>query len=227
MGENHAYDALYKQLGYVFEQPCNLTLALTHRSASKQHNERLEYLGDAVLGMVIANELYTRFPSQPEGALTRMRASLVKGDTLAIIGREFNLGDYMQLGPGELKSGGFRRSSILADAVEAIIGAIYLESGLKTIEPLILKWFEKRIANLDPNVQLKDDKTRLQEYQQGRRRPLPVYAVTDISGKDHDQTFVVTCSVDGLDEPTTGRGNSRRKAEQHAAKLALEKLTNG
>jgi ribonuclease-3 len=214
-------------LGYTFVDPDNLTAALTHRSAHKKHNERLEFLGDAILGMVVATALYQRFPKQPEGKLTRMRSSLVKGDTLAEVAREFELGDVLLLGPGELKSGGFRRDSILADAVEAIIGAIYLEAGMQTCESLIIKWFESRLKALDPEAVSKDDKTRLQEFLQGNKQPLPVYEVTEIRGKSHDQTFYVACSVVGLKDTIVGKGNSRRKAEQRAAKQALEKLTNG
>ena len=221
------YLPLYKKLGYQFELADNLSLALTHRSASKQHNERLEFLGDAILGMVIANELYKRFPEQPEGNLTRMRASLVKGDTLAQLGQEFNLGDVLKLGPGELKSGGHRRASILADAIEAIIGAIYLEAGLPTCESLILSWFDSRIKKLDPSVHLKDDKTRLQEYLQGKGKALPVYTVSDIKGKSHEQVFSVACQVEGLTDTAIGQGSSRRKAEQKAASQMLQRLTNG
>ncbi|MGJ8682064.1 ribonuclease III [Paraglaciecola sp.] len=219
--------SLYKRLGYTFSNASNLELALTHRSANKNHNERLEFLGDAILGMVIAKVLYQRFPKQPEGKLTRMRSSLVKGDTLAEVAREFELGDLLLLGPGELKSGGFRRDSILADAVEAIIGAIYLEAGMDTSELLILNWFSTRIENLDPEAVSKDDKTRLQEYLQGQKQPLPVYEVTDIKGKSHDQTFYVNCTAAGLEKTITGVGNSRRKAEQKAARQAYEILTNG
>jgi len=227
MSTNFAYTSLYKKLGYQFVDEANLTLALTHRSAAKTHNERLEFLGDAVLGMIIAKALYSRFPAQAEGQLTRMRSSLVKGDTLAELGREFALGELLLLGPGELKSGGFRRSSILADAVEAIIGAIYLEAGLETCEKLLLVWFDSRLQQLNPKKHPKDDKTRLQEYMQGRKLPLPEYQVVDITGKSHDQHFVVQCSVAELPDPFLGKGNSRRRAEQHAARQVLEKINDG
>jgi len=219
------YVRLEKVLGYQFKQQTNLVMALTHRSAGSKHNERLEFLGDAVLGMVIAEKLYKLFPDVPEGNLTRLRSSIVKGDTLADVAREFDLGEYLILGSGELKSGGFRRSSILADAVEAIIGAVYLESGLEVVEPLILSWFADRIKKLDPNEHPKDDKTRLQEYLQGRKLPLPSYTVTEITGKSHDQDFVVECEVPKLPDVVVGKGKSRRKAEQQAARVALEKLT--
>jgi ribonuclease-3 len=227
MSSNFAYTSLYKKLGYQFVDEAKLSLALTHRSAAKTHNERLEFLGDAILGMIIAKELFSRFPDQAEGQLTRMRSSLVKGDTLAELAREFELGDLLLLGPGELKSGGFRRSSILADAVEAIIGSIYLEAGLETCEKLLLAWFDSRLQNLNPNKHPKDDKTRLQEYMQGRKLPLPDYQVVEITGKSHDQHFVVECNVEELAESFLGKGNSRRRAEQHAARQVLEKLNDG
>jgi ribonuclease-3 len=220
------YLHLYKRLGYTFANEANIVEALTHRSVSKQHNERLEFLGDAILGMVIAKVLYQRFSKQPEGKLTRMRSSLVKGDTLAEVAREFKLGELLLLGPGELKSGGFRRDSILADAVEAIIGAIYLEAGMDKCEALILDWFASRLKALDPEAVSKDDKTRLQEYLQANKHPLPLYEVTEIKGKSHDQTFYVECNVAGIDKAVIGKGNSRRRAEQKAAKQAFEKLTN-
>jgi ribonuclease-3 len=220
------YLPLYKRLGYTFANEANIVEALTHRSVSKQHNERLEFLGDAILGMVIAKALYQCFPKQPEGKLTRMRSSLVKGDTLAEVAREFELGELLLLGPGELKSGGFRRDSILADAVEAIIGAIYLEAGMVKCEALILEWFASRLKALDPEAVSKDDKTRLQEYLQSNKHPLPLYEVTEIKGKSHDQTFYVECIVEGLNKAVLGKGNSRRRAEQKAAKQAFEKLIN-
>ncbi len=220
------YLPLYKRLGYTFANEANIVEALTHRSVSKQHNERLEFLGDAILGMVIAKALYQCFPKQPEGKLTRMRSSLVKGDTLAEVAREFELGELLLLGPGELKSGGFRRDSILADAVEAIIGAIYLEAGMVKCEAVILEWFASRLKALDPEAVSKDDKTRLQEYLQSNKHPLPLYEVTEIKGKSHDQTFYVECIVEGLNKAVLGKGNSRRRAEQKAAKQAFEKLIN-
>ncbi|WP_088332323.1 ribonuclease III [Lacimicrobium sp. SS2-24] len=220
------YYSLSQKLGYTFKDEAALELALTHRSASKQHNERLEFLGDAVLGMVIANELYQRFPTQPEGKLTRMRSTLVKGDTLAELGREFELGELLKLGPGELKSGGFRRDSILADAVEAIIGAIFLEAGLETVSKLILTWYATRLQKLNPNEHPKDHKTRLQEYLQGRKLPLPDYEVVEITGKSHEQTFVVECRIAELQQVVSATGNSRRRAEQQAARKVMEKLSH-
>ena len=220
------YAKLSRQIGYEFKDTGLLKQALTHRSAAKQHNERLEFLGDAVLGMIIARELYDKFPQVPEGKLTRMRSTLVKGDTLAELARESDVGELMNLGPGELKSGGHRRSSIIADAMEAIIGAIYLEAGLEQTEQVVLHLWKSRINKLDPNEHPKDAKTRLQEFLQSRKLPLPVYEVVKITGKDHAQTFVVHCQVVNLNSPLEGVGSSRRKAEQQAANLALETLMN-
>ena len=220
------YARLSQRLGYQFNNVELLQQALTHRSAAKQHNERLEFLGDAVLGMVVAQALFKRFPTVPEGKLTRMRSTLVKGDTLAELGREADVGELLKLGPGELKSGGHRRSSIIADAMEAILGAIYLEAGLEATTEVILRLWQSRIDKLDPNEHPKDAKTRLQEFLQSRKLPLPVYEVVDISGKDHDQTFVVHCQIESLGKPMKGTGTSRRKAEQQAARNALEKLDN-
>ena len=218
------YARLSKLLDYRFKDEGLLEQALTHRSAAKKHNDRLEFLGDAVLGMVIADALFARFPSVPEGKLTRMRSTLVKGDTLAEMAKEAGVGELLKLGQGELKSGGHRRSSILADAVEAILGAIYLDAGIDTVSKVILSLWSARIDRLDPNEHPKDSKTRLQEYLQSRREPLPVYEVVGISGKDHAQTFEVSCTVAQLEKPVFGTGNSRRKAEQQAAKETLEKL---
>ncbi|GGF75573.1 ribonuclease III [Alteromonas lipolytica] len=220
------YARLSDRLGYRFADVELLKQALTHRSAAKEHNERLEFLGDAVLGMVVAQALYKRFPSVPEGKLTRMRSTLVKGETLAELGREADVGELLKLGPGELKSGGHRRSSIIADAMEAILGAIYLEAGMDTTAEVILRLWQSRIERLDPNEHPKDAKTRLQEFLQSRKLPLPVYEVVDISGKDHDQTFVVHCHIESMAKPMQGTGTSRRKAEQQAARNALEKLDN-
>jgi ribonuclease-3 len=218
------YQPLYEALGYRFNDLSLLEQALTHRSADKQHNERLEYLGDAVLGMCIAEVLYRKFPKQPEGKLTRMRSNLVKGHTLSAIARELSLGQFIRLGSGEMKSGGHRRDSILADAVEALLGAIYLESGLPAASAAIERLFSSRIAQLDPNIQIKDNKTQLQEYLQSRQIELPNYEVISISGKDHAQTFKVRCSVETLDLSETALGKSRRIAEQEAAKTILEKI---
>ncbi|UAA40075.1 ribonuclease III [Paraneptunicella aestuarii] len=226
MDKMRPYIQLCDRIGYHFKDMDNMMLALTHRSASSKHNERLEFLGDAVLGMIVARILYDNFPNVPEGKLTRMRSSLVKGETLAKLAKQFDFGDVLQLGAGELKSGGFSNSSILADAFEALLGAIYLESGLDTCFELVKSWFGDRIGKLDPDFHPKDSKTQLQEYLQGKHLPLPDYEVVDIKGKSHDQTFYVTCKVNTLSEPVSAMGKSRRKAEQEAARLTLEKLKN-
>ncbi|EHU5175666.1 ribonuclease III [Vibrio parahaemolyticus] len=224
---NSPIDKLERKLGYQFKDAGLINLALTHRSANSKHNERLEFLGDSILSFVIADDLYHRFPKVNEGDMSRMRATLVRGHTLAELGREFDLGDYLKLGPGELKSGGFRRDSILADAVEAIIGAIYLDSDIEKVRSIVLSWYNSRLGAIKPGVSQKDPKTRLQEFLQGRRKPLPVYTVTNIKGEAHNQEFTVECEVAGVDKPVIGKGTSRRKAEQAAAETALEQLTNG
>ncbi|CAH7355056.1 ribonuclease III [Vibrio campbellii] len=223
---NSPIDKLERKIGYQFNDADLIHLALTHRSAAGKHNERLEFLGDSILSFVIADDLYHRFPKVNEGDMSRMRATLVRGHTLAELGREFELGDYLKLGPGELKSGGFRRDSILADAVEAIIGAIYLDSDTETVRCIILSWYQSRLEAIQPGVSQKDPKTRLQEFLQGRRNPLPVYTVTNIKGEAHNQEFTVECEVAGVDKPVIGKGTSRRKAEQAAAETALEQLSN-
>ncbi|MCW8345152.1 MULTISPECIES: ribonuclease III [Vibrio] len=223
---NSPIERLEKKLAYQFNDSERLALALTHRSANGTHNERLEFLGDSILSFVVADDLYHRFPKINEGDMSRMRATLVRGHTLAELGREFGLGDYLKLGPGELKSGGFRRDSILADAVEAIIGAIYLDSDVEKVREVVLGWYKSRLDAIEPGVSQKDPKTRLQEFLQGRRKPLPVYTVTNIKGEAHNQEFTVSCEVMGLDKPVVGLGTSRRKAEQAAAEMALEKVTN-
>jgi ribonuclease-3 len=213
---------LSKKLGYTFQEPLLLVQALTHRSAKGDHNERLEFLGDSILGFVIAECLYDQFPKENEGDLTRMRSSLVKGVTLAEIARGFNLGEHLILGPGELKSGGHRRDSILEDAVEAIIGAVYIDSSMTTCKALILSWFEKRLSNIKPGQEQKDPKTRLQEYLQGRKIPLPLYEVIHTSGQSHNQEFTVRCTTSEIDMEVVTNGTSRRKAEQAAADKVLE-----
>ncbi|GGK81473.1 ribonuclease 3 [Amphritea balenae] len=218
---------LAKKLGYQFKDSSLIELALTHRSHGKRNNERLEFLGDSILNFVIAEALYNRFPEAKEGQLSRLRALLVKGETLAELAREMKLGDYLRLGSGELKSGGFRRDSILADAVEAIIGAIYMDSDMDTCRPYILDWYKSRLAQTSLEDTQKDSKTRLQEFLQSRRAPLPAYELISVTGEAHKQTFEIRCSVTLLDQPTDGKGNSRRQAEQEAARKALESLKVG
>ncbi|WP_119968902.1 ribonuclease III [Shewanella japonica] len=213
---------LCRTLGYEFKNIDLLTHALTHRSASSKHNERLEFLGDSILSIVISDALYHQFPKVTEGDLSRMRSTLVKGETLTVIAKEFKLGDYLYLGPGELKSGGFRRESILADAVEAIIGAIYLDADIETCRRLLLTWYKQRLAEIKPGINQKDPKTILQEYLQGYKKPLPKYNVVDVKGDAHNQTFTVECRISELDKVVTGVSTSRRKAEQLAAAQVLE-----
>ncbi|MDP5293063.1 ribonuclease III [Oceanimonas sp. CHS3-5] len=217
-------NTLQKKLGHTFNDEALLVRALTHRSAGSRHNERLEFLGDSILSMVIADALFHRFPKVNEGDMSRMRATLVREKTLAELARAFELGEYLILGPGELKSGGYRRESILADAVEALIGAIYLDSGIERITELLLSWYDSRLNDIQPGVEQKDPKTRLQELLQGKRKPLPTYEVVDVIGEAHNQKFTVHCTVDGLADPVVGVGTSRRKAEQAAAEQALETL---
>ncbi|MDD8059435.1 ribonuclease III [Shewanella metallivivens] len=215
---------LCRTLGYEFNNIELLAQALTHRSAANKHNERLEFLGDSILSIVISDALYHQFPKATEGDLSRMRATLVKGDTLTLIAKEFKLGDYLYLGPGELKSGGFRRESILADAVEAIIGAIYLDADLEVCRKLLLTWYAERLAKIKPGINQKDPKTILQEHLQGFKKPLPDYQVVAVEGEAHDQTFTVECKITELNEVVTGVASSRRKAEQLAAAQVLELL---
>ena len=214
---------LCRALDYEFRQPALLEQALTHRSAGGENYERLEFLGDAILSFVISAELFQRFQAIDEGRLSRIRASLVKGDTLAAIARDLALGDCLSLGSGELKSGGFRRDSILADAMEAIIGAVYLDAGIERARALILSLFAERLDQVDPSKALKDPKTRLQEYLQSRSLPLPEYEVVRVCGKSHAQTFTVSCKVQALNAQATAEGISRRRAEQSAA----EQILNG
>lgn len=218
-----AVEKLYQRINYTFNDPKHLELALTHRSAKGEHNERLEFLGDSILSLVIADALYRQFPKEQEGDLSRMRSTLVRGQTLAEIAKEFKLGEFLRLGPGELKSGGFRRESILADVVEAIIGAIYLDSDTETCRQVVLDWYEIRLDAILPGNNQKDPKTQLQEYLQGRKLPLPIYSVIATKGQAHNQEFTLSCQVEGYKE-FIAKGTSRRKAEQTVAAITLEKI---
>jgi ribonuclease-3 len=217
-------ERLQKRLGYQFQDLQLLQRALTHRSACADNNERLEFLGDAILGFHIAEILYHQHPSADEGSLSRMRAHLVKKDTLALVGRELELGDWLRLGPGELRTGGHSRSSTLADAVEAIIAAVYLDGGIAPAVALIDRILKSRVAAASPERQGKDAKTRLQEWLQARHYALPEYQVLETTGEAHDQTFRVACSLPELNLSCEGEGGSRRKAEQQAASIMLEQL---
>lgn len=198
--------------------------ALTHRSAGQRNNERLEYLGDAVLGLVVAEYLFSRQPEASEGDLSRLRASLVNRDSLASIARAQGLGGHICLGQGELKSGGARRNSILADALEAVIGAVYVDGGFEPARQFVLRIYADRLAAMPGADALKDPKTRLQEWLQGRNRALPGYEVTIVSGKPHEQRFHAVCRIDDADLEVYGEGTSRRRAEQDAAEKALNVL---
>lgn len=208
-------------LGYSFQRNDLVRLALTHRSVGATNNERLEFLGDSLLNFIIAEALFNQFPDGNEGQLSRLRASLVKGRTLAELARDFDLGPHLLLGDGELRSGGQLRESILANAVEALIGALYLEAGSDVCRKCVLSWYDSRLKKLTLNTIVKDPKTRLQEYLQSRKLPLPVYEIESISGQAHAQSFLVHCKVDGLAKPTAGESGSRRSAEQQAAAQAL------
>ncbi len=214
---------LCRELGYQFSELKLLEDALTHRSAGGANYERLEFLGDAVLNFVIAAELYERYPQATEGDLSRLRASLVRGETLAQISKSLQLGSYLTLGYGEIKSGGQERESTLADALEAVIGAIYLDGGLTACRKALRSLYHARLSDMPEATALKDPKTRLQEYLQSRKLPPPQYNVVQVSGEAHAQMFKIECSLPNL-QPTHGMGSSRRKAEQDAARKALEML---
>jgi ribonuclease III len=213
---------LTERLGYTFTNPAHLRTALTHRSASSQHNERLEFLGDSLLNTVITKTLYHRFADENEGQLSRLRAHLVKGDMLAQIAAEIQLGDFLFLGPGELKTGGFRRSSILADALEAIFAAIFLDGGFDACEAVILDLYKTRLEDDLHSLNTKDAKTQLQEYLQAHKKPLPQYILVEAVETEADTHFSVICKIDHIQ--TSGTGQTRRKAEQEAALLSLNLL---
>jgi ribonuclease III len=215
------YSVLTRLLGYHFTDDKLLREALTHRSASNNNNERLEFLGDGILNFVIAAELFRRYPDVTEGDLSRLRAELVKKEGLAKVARDLSLSDYVILGGGELKSGGYRRDSILADTVEAILGAVYLDAGFEICKNMILRFYTQQLETIPAPSELKDPKTRLQELLQSHKLALPVYDVTYVEGKAHQQTFTLVCRIEELAIETQGIAGSRRKAEQIAATLAL------
>ena len=216
---------LEKKLGYTFKDPNLLTQAISHRSAGSYHYERLEFLGDSILGFVVADELYQRFPKASEGQMTRLRSNLVKGATLAILAQKLSLGDFLILGSGELKSGGFRRKSILADSFEAILGGMYLEAGIDVCRERLISWYGTLLTEANPDEVSKDPKTLLQEQLQSLQLPLPEYQTLNVIGKDHDQQFEVECQCIGNDKftdfNTVAIGKSRRQAEKLAADKAL------
>ncbi|TWT20066.1 ribonuclease III [Luteimonas marina] len=210
--------------GHVFADPGLLEQALTHRSAGAPHNERLEFLGDAVLGLVVAEALYARWPKADEGSLTRARAELVRESALAAVARRLEVGERLVLGPGEMKSGGHRRDSILSDALEAVIGAIYLDAGFEACRRVVLSLFEDAVSAVPASKVGKDAKTRLQEWLQARQKPLPQYELQAEAGEEHARVFVVRCVLSDPEAAAEGEGGSRRAAEQAAAAGVLELL---
>ncbi len=220
-------EALSKKLGLHFNDPRLLITALTHRSVGSMNNERLEFLGDAILGFVIAEKLFDAFPEAAEGTLSRLRASLVNESSLAQLARKHNLGDYLLLGSGELKSGGYRRESILSDAFEAIIGALFKDQGIGACQEWIGNMFADKLQELSVDNWQKDPKTQLQELMQAKKMDLPDYTLIDMTGLPHEQVFTVKCTVPMISEPCIGNGASRKKAEQAAAELMLAKLVKG
>lgn len=221
---NQEPEKLARKLGLSFRQPQLIRRALTHRSANADNNERLEFLGDSVLGFVIAERLYQKFTEADEGVLSRLRATLVNQTALANIARKLNLGDYLILGSGELKSGGYRRDSILSDAMEALIGALLIDQGMDACRSWVLGLFADQIESLSVRDWKKDPKTRLQESMQARGLDLPAYSLKSVVGQPHDQSFVVECRVSLTGETCEGYGSSRKRAEQESAEKMLAKL---
>jgi len=215
---------LQQALGYTFSRPELLLQALTHRSSGAANNERLEFLGDSVLNCAVARALYDAFPDLPEGSLSRLRANLVRQETLADIATALKIGDNLRMGEGELKSGGFRRPSILADALESLFGAIFLEAGFDAAHRVVRGLFDPLVAQIDPRASGKDAKTQLQELLQSRRLPLPTYQLVSTEGEAHDQSFTVECVLAKPALVTRGTGKSRRAAEQDAAHQACGAL---
>jgi len=226
MRQSNAIDALLKKLDYSFNDSALLDEALTHRSFASKNNERLEFLGDGILNFVIADELFKLYPNVQEGDLSRLRASLVNKDSLADIAALLDLGEVIRLGSGELKSGGFRRPSILADAVESILGAVYCDAGFEACRTLIVRLYTEKLASPTDPQSLKDPKTQLQELLQSRHYPLPEYDVSSVTGKAHAQIFHVNCNIRELQINVNGEGKSRRKAEQLAAQNAIALVNN-
>ncbi len=215
---------LFKRIGYEFQDPALAELALTHRSCGAHNNERLEFLGDSILNFTIAEALFKQFPDAKEGQLSRLRSQMVKGETLAEIAREFDMGPCLNLGEGEMKSGGHRRDSILADVVEAIIGAIHIESGITAAQERILSWYQARLSAICLDESVKDPKSQLQEFLQSRRAPLPKYEVVAVTGEAHAQQFTVECRVSLLKEAVSAQATNRRIAEKQAASEVLRLL---
>lgn len=218
------FEALQKTINYRFQAESLLVQALSHRSVGPENNERLEFLGDSLLNFFIAEALFKKFPKAKEGDLSRLRASLVKGETLAKVAQSFSLGEYLLLGSGELKSGGHRRESILADTVEALIGAIYLDSGMNESRDRTLEWYDDRLSSITLGDVKKDSKTQLQEFLQERKKPLPKYKVASEMGESHDRRYKIECTISMVDKVFTGIASSKRNAEKAAATEALSFL---
>ena len=221
-----SFDPLFKKLHYQFKNVELLTLALTHRSKTDIHNERLEFFGDAIVNMVIAESLYLRFPKATEGALSQWRASLVNREALAELAKTLELSTYILLGQGEKKSGSQIKLSILSGTMEAVIGAMYLDGGLEAVKHSIAQWFQPLLQSLSHVAHHKDPKTLLQEYLQSKRLELPLYTIESVSGAAHNQHFTVSCSIVSLNYKTFGEGSNRRKGEQSAALSMLALLNN-
>lgn len=215
---------LIRKLGYQFTDASLLELALTHRSYGSHNNERLEFLGDSLLGVTISEALYLKFPEAREGQLSNIRSKLVKGETLAEIAREFELGENLILGEGELKSGGFRRDSILADTVEALIGAIFMDADMAVCQERVLAWYDSRLTSLTLDTPQKDSKTLLQEFMQSRKKPLPEYTVEAVGGEAHAQIYTVSCKIALIQKVTQATASSRKQAEKMAASEAIDLL---
>jgi len=219
-------EELCRKLGYQFNNPKILKTALTHCSSDDHNNERLEFLGDSIVNFIIAEMLYQQFPHAQEGDLSRWRATLINREALGELARQFQLGRYLFLGPGELKSGGGQRLSILSCAMEAIIGAIYLDGGFEVTRESVLRWYAPLLHSLSFSTNHKDPKTKLQEYLQSLHMSLPTYSVESVEGESHQQIFIVNCYVEGVPQKVTGKGTSRRRAEQEAAELMLGIVKN-
>lgn len=217
-------DVLCRRLNYKYNNLALLKQALTHCSAGNENNERLEFLGDSLLNLIITEALYNKFPNETEGKLSRLRAALVKGETLGAIAKEIGIGDFLYLGQGELKSGGFRRESILADALEAIFASVHLDGGISACKDVILSLYALRLNDENLLNNLKDPKTQLQEYLQSNKSSLPVYTLTKITEKNNEQIFHITCTIPDQNLSSKGVSATRRKAEQIAAEIMLEKL---
>lgn len=225
MSSKTKFAKIYANIGYEFKNSNLLNLALTHRSYSTKNNERLEFLGDSLVNLIIGEALFLKFADLKEGKLSRLRADLVKGETLAQLSLELGLDQYLQLGAGEIKAGGAKRHSILADVLEALIAAIYLDSDFNNLKPIVLNWFDAKLAEINKTTKSKDHKTRLQEHLQAHKQNLPNYILLQISGEPHDQTFTVECKIDAHpDKKFVGIAKSKRFAEQEAAEKALKTL---